>query len=53
MNRTIKARIIKAIKELNLTEEELKVVTVGNLKKISSLANVDMYYVMHYLRFER
>jgi len=53
LNSKTRNDIENAIQKLKLTENELKVVTVGNLKKISALADVDMHQVMYYLRFER
>lgn len=49
----MKKRIEKAIKELKLNESELNSITYGNMKKICQLAQVDMMYLMYYLRYER
>lgn len=49
----MKERIEKAIKELNLTEEEVKHILYTNMEKICKIANVDMLDLMKYLRYER
>lgn len=49
----MKKRIEKAIKNLNLTEEELNIISLGNMEKICKIAKVDMLDLMYYLRYER
>lgn len=48
-----KERIIKVIKELKLSDNELKTITYGDMEKISTLARVDVLDLMWYLRYER
>lgn len=53
MEKQIKERIENAIKQLNLKEDDLDIITLGNMNKICSLAKVDMLDLMKYIRFYR
>lgn len=53
MKKDIKERITLAIKQMNLSNDELKSITYGNMEKLCSLAKVDMLDLMWYLRYER
>lgn len=49
----MKKRIEKAIKELGLKQEELNIITYGDMKKICEIAKVDILDLMKYLRYDR
>lgn len=49
----MKNKIERAIKQLKLKEEEVKVISYSNLKEICKLAKVDILDLMYYLRYER
>lgn len=46
-------KIKKAIEKLKLNDDELNVITIKNIEKISKLANCSKLNVMYYLRYER
>lgn len=48
-----KERIAKAIDELKLSKEQLDEITMGDMKKICMVANVDTFELMWFLRYER
>lgn len=49
----MKNKIEKAIKQLKLKEEEVKVISYNNMQSICKLAKVDMVNLMFYLRYQR
>jgi len=53
MKKELKERIIKAIYNLDLKEEQLDVITLEDMKNICKLAKCEMIELMEFLRFEK
>ena len=49
----MKEKIEKVIKQLELTQEDIDIITYGNMKKICDLAKVYILDLMKYLKYER
>lgn len=46
-------KIKKAIKQLNLKEKDLDLISITNMNKICDIVGCDLINLMYYLRFER
>lgn len=47
------SKIEKAIKELNLKQKDLDIITLENMEKVCKMASVDLLDLMKYLRHKR